>query len=110
MSFRIGVFFLTLAIAQAQFVQQGNKLLGSNPSGVGNQQGISVALSSDGTTAIVGAKGDAGGVGAAWVYTRAGGVWTQQAKLVGSAAAGLAAQGTSVAISGDGNTAIIGGP
>jgi len=67
-------------------------------------------LSSDGTTAIVGAKGDAGGVGAAWVYTRAGGVWTQQAKLVGSAAAGLAAQGTSVAISGDGNTAIIGGP
>jgi hypothetical protein len=38
------------------------------------------------------------------------GVWTQQGpKLVGTGAAGNANQGWSVAISGDGNTAIVGG-
>jgi hypothetical protein len=45
--------------------------------------------------------------GAAWVYTRSGGVWTQQGnKLVGSGAVGFdAQQGISVALSADGNTA-----
>ena len=48
-------------------------------------QGSSVALSADSNTAIVGGTGDHCGVGAAWVYTRSGGVWTQQgAKLVGT--------------------------
>jgi hypothetical protein len=36
-----------------------------------------VALSFDGNTAIVGGLDDAN-VGAAWVYTRTAGVWTQQ--------------------------------
>ena len=36
--------------------------------------------------------------------------FTQQAKLVGTGAVGQAAQGQSVAISGDGNTALVGGP
>ena len=50
-------------------------------------------------------------VGAAWVFTRSGGVWTQQgSKLVGTGAVGAAEQGHSVAISADGNTAIVGGP
>jgi hypothetical protein len=50
------------------------------------------------------------GVGAAWVFTRSGGVWTQQgSKLVGSGAVGAAEQGSSVALSADGNTAIVGG-
>jgi hypothetical protein len=40
-----------------------------------------------------------------------GGVWTQQgSKLVGTCAAGTAGQGASVALSADGNTAIVGGP
>jgi hypothetical protein len=48
--------------------------------------------------------------GAAWVFTRSGGIWTQQgAKLVGTGAAGAAAQGFSAALSADGNTAIVGG-
>src|SRR5262249_28584522 len=48
--------------------------------------------------------------GAAWVFSRSGGVWTQQGqKLVGGHAAGAAGQGLSVALSGDGNTALIGG-
>ena len=45
------------------------------------------------------------------MFTRSGGVWTQQGdKLVGTGAAGNAGQGYSVALSGDGYTAIVGGP
>ena len=73
-------------------------------------QGFSVALSGDGNTAIVGGPGDNVQLGAAWVYTRSGGVWTQQgSKLVGTGAVGSAHQGISVALSADGNTAIVGG-
>ena len=49
-------------------------------------------------------------IGAAWVYSRSGTVWTQQAnKLVGTDAIGSARQGHSVALSADGKTAIVGG-
>jgi hypothetical protein len=89
--------------------QQG-KLVGSGVVGGAAHQGQTVGLSADGNTAIVGGWADTGGVGAAWVFTRSGGVWTQQgAKLVGSGAVGNAQQGISVALSGDGNTAIVGG-
>ena len=41
-------------------------------------------------------------------FTRNGGVWTQQGdKLVGTGSVGVASQGTSVALSADGNTAIV---
>ena len=92
------------------WTQQGNKLGGYDAVGMAFQ-GLSVALSADGNTAIVGGPGDASGAGAAWVFTRSGGVWTQQgSKLVGTGAVGSAAQGSSVALSHDGNTAIVGGP
>src|SRR5207253_8173635 len=42
--------------------------------------------------------------------TRSSGSWTAQAKLVGAGAIGSPHQGTSVGLSGDGNTAVIGGP
>jgi FG-GAP repeat len=88
--------------------QQGGKLVGTGA--VGNAlQGVSVALSGDGNTAIVGGDSD-NSTGAAWFFTRSGGVWSQQTKLVGTGAVGNAAQGVSVALSGDGNTAIVGGP
>ena len=91
------------------WTQQGNKLVGTGAVGSA-EQGISVALSADGNTAIVGGYEDDGGAGAAWVFTRSGGVWTQQGgKLVGTGAVGNAGQGVSVALSGDGNTAIVGG-
>ena len=94
--------------AAAQFAQQGNKLVGSGA--VGNAgQGISVALSGDGGTAIVGGDGDDSSAGAAWVFTRGNGVWTQQRKLVGSGATGAGGLGKSVALSADGNTALVGG-
>jgi hypothetical protein len=91
------------------WTQQGNKLVGTGAVGSA-EQGISAALSADGNTAIVGGYEDAGGAGAAWVFTRSGGVWTQQGnKLVGTGAVGNAGQGVSVALTGDGNTAIVGG-
>jgi hypothetical protein len=66
------------------WTQQGSKLVGSGASGPSNQ-GWSVALSGDGNTAIVGGVTDNADVGAAWVFTRSGGIWTQQgSKLVGS--------------------------
>ena len=71
---------------------------------------FSVALSDDGNTTIVGGPFDNSYVGAAWVFTRSGGARTQQGnKLVGTGA-GNARQGVSVALSADGNTAIVGGP
>jgi hypothetical protein len=99
----------------AQFTQQGPKLVGSGGVGFSAFQGYSVSVSADGNTAIVGGPADnAGaivGVGAAWIWTRSGGVWTQQgSKLVGSGAVGSADQGYSVSVSADGNTAIVGGP
>ncbi len=45
--------------------------------------GFAVALSAVGDTAMVGGWGDNSNVGAVWVFTRSGGVWTQQgSKLV----------------------------
>jgi hypothetical protein len=91
------------------WTQQGAKLVGTGAVGNANQ-GLSVALSGDGNTAIVGGYTDNDNIGAAWVYTRSGGVWAQQgSKLVGTGAVGQAWQGWSVALSGDGNTAIVGG-
>jgi hypothetical protein len=92
------------------WTQQGSKLVGTGAVGPANQ-GMSVALSGDGNTAILGGPSDNSNAGASWVFTRSEGVWTQQgSKLVGSGAVGAAQQGSSVALSGDGNTAIVGGP
>jgi gliding motility-associated-like protein len=90
------------------WTQQGNKLVGTGwikkP-----QQGASVAISADGNTAIVGGASDNSSVGAAWIFTRNGNTWTQQgSKLVSSDTIGLALQGTSVALSADGNIAVVG--
>src|SRR6185503_6149156 len=46
----------------------------------------------------------------ATIYVRSGLNWNQQQVITGSGAIGSANQGYSVALSGDGNTAIIGGP
>jgi hypothetical protein len=89
------------------WTQQGNKLVGTGA--IGNAfQGYSVAVSGDGNTAIVGGPADNVNVGAAWVFTRSGGNWSQQgSKLVGT---GAFQHGSSVSLSADGNTAAIGGP
>lgn len=72
--------------------------------------GRSVALSSDGATALIGAPGDAEYSGSALVFTRLGETWIQSpGKLTGEAEIGEARFGKSVALSGDGGTALVGG-
>ena len=96
--------------SSGRWSQQGPKLVGSGGGSGVNYQGIRVAISADGNTALVGGSGDNDGVGAAWVFTRAGGVWSQQGdKLVGSGAVGRAGKGFAVALSANGNTALVGG-
>jgi hypothetical protein len=91
------------------WTQQGPVLVGTGAIGA-SDQGYSVGITSDGNTAIVGGPDDNSGAGAAWLFARNGGNWTQRGdKLVGTGAVGMALQGWSVALSGDGNTAIVGG-
>src|ERR1700704_4958845 len=94
----LGAVLLQTRPCLAQFSQQVPKLVGAAAVGPAGQ-GISLALSADGNTAIVGGSQDNGSIGAAWIWTRNAGTWTQQgAKLVAADAAGQAAQGISVAI------------
>jgi hypothetical protein len=71
--------------------------------------GRGVALSGDGNTALLGAPREDGGVGAVWVFTRSGSTWTRQQKLIGGDENGAGWFGRSVAISADGDTALVGG-
>ncbi|MCB1092617.1 MAG: hypothetical protein KDL87_13870, partial [Verrucomicrobiae bacterium] len=69
--------------------------------------GWSVAV--DGDTAVIGAYGndDAGGeTGSAYIFTRSGATWTQQAKLIASDASSGDSFGYSVAVEGD--TVVVG--
>jgi hypothetical protein len=103
--------------AGATWTQQGGKLVGTGHAGEGElghisegEFGVSVALSGDGDTALIGAPGDDGDTGAAWVFTRSGSAWTQQGgKLTGAGEIGEGGFGEKVALSADGKTALIGG-
>ncbi len=85
--------------------------------------GTSVALSADGLTLAVGASGEsssATGVGgnqtdmsspqsgATYVFSSAGTIWSQQAYVKPSDTQGMGLFGDSVALSGDGNTLVVG--
>ncbi len=95
--------------ANGTWAQQAT-LIGAGAVGT-TGQGQGVALSADGNTALIGGPLDNGGTGASWVFTRSGSTWSQQGpKLVGAGAVGAAWQGQSVALSADGNAAMIGGP
>ncbi len=108
---RVGVAAVAIVFgassAWAFTAEQEAKLTASDAAG-NDWLGWSVALSGD--TALVGAYFDdnAGGTnaGSAYVFTRTGGVWTQQAKLTASDAAVGDIFGVSVALSGD--TAVVG--
>jgi RHS repeat-associated protein len=101
----------TTTITKAKvWTQQGGKLTGSEEKGEGDF-GDSVALSSEGSTALIGGKGDNTNVGAAWVFTRSAEKWSQQAKLTTSEETGAGALGASVALASEGgNTALVGAP
>jgi hypothetical protein len=77
---------------------------------LGEEYGRSAAISGDSETVLIGAPDaieDAGADGAAYVYVRDDGAWRLQARLVN---AGSMDFGRSVALSRDGNTALIGDP
>lgn len=88
----------------------GGGLTGAAQQGAGNY-GTSVALSSDGKVALVGAPGDDLNTGAAWVFLRKGSRWAEAGpKLRGRGEAGAGEVGLGVALSADGTTALLGGP
>jgi hypothetical protein len=72
--------------------------------------GRTVALSGDGSTALVGGPGDAEDTGAVWQFSRSGGAWLQHSKLTSPGGAPRDRFGRSLALSEDGATALIGAP
>jgi hypothetical protein len=59
---------------------------------------------------LIGGQSDNASVGAAWVFTRSGSTWTQQGeKLTGGEEIGQGKFGSGVALSSEGNIALIGG-
>jgi hypothetical protein len=72
--------------------------------------GYSVALSAGGSTALVGTSSLNGVAGAAYVFTRRGGTWSQTAKLTAPDTAAEDDFGWSVALSAGGGTALVGAP
>jgi FG-GAP repeat protein len=92
--------------AGSSWKQDGHKVV---PNGnVGEAHfGESVALSADGKTALIGGSQFGGGLGAVWVFTRSGSAWNQT-RILSSGPVGAQAFGVSVALSSDGNVALVG--
>src|SRR5580700_5600029 len=95
----------------AELVERGGKIAGAGATSEAARQGASVSLSADGTTAIEGGPYDGSGRGAVWVFARTGAGWAQQGeRLAANDSVGERVfQGRSVALSADGNTALVGG-
>ena len=76
--------------------------------------GASVALSADGSTALIGEPSATARAGSAWVFKRTGSgteaTWAKAIILTGEGASGEGRFGKSVALSADGATALIGDP
>ena len=97
----------TVTATPFPLAQQGAKLVGTGNTGLSRTRRHRVTEC--GWQYSYCGRFDNSGQGAAWVYVRSGGVWAQQgAKLVGTGNTGAALQGSSVALSADGNTAIVG--
>jgi len=91
---------------------QEAKIIASN-AGASDYFGYAVSIDSDGNTAIVGAPNeDTGGgdAGSAYIFTRSGTTWSQEAKIVASDDQASDKFGEDVSISNDGNTAVVGAP
>ena len=102
---------VALSVASAMLPAIGY-LKAANPN-ANDTFGASVAVSGDGATVVVGVPGDdntAAGSGAAYVFARIAGEWSQRAYLKASAAAAGNAFGKTTVISSDGSTIAIGAP
>jgi hypothetical protein len=89
------------------WTQGGEKLTADNETGAGDF-GSSVALSADGSRALIGGPDDDAGAGAAWTFTRSGESFTQQPSKLTSSEGGTGF-GSSVSLTGEGNEAVIAG-
>jgi hypothetical protein len=90
----------------ASWVEQA-KLLASDAE-YDENFGWSVDISEDGNTIIVGSLNTALASGSAYIFTRSGTTWSKQAKLLASDATIYENFGSSVSISGNGNTVVVG--
>jgi hypothetical protein len=72
--------------------------------------GRSVALSADGDTAVVGAPREDGNTGAVWTFTRTGTEWSKGTEQHSPEIQTPQRFGTSLAISADGSTLVVGAP
>jgi FG-GAP repeat len=100
-SLACGWALLSACASAASFVPQA-EIPGYGGTGFGQGDG-DVSLSADGNTALVGDNN-----GGAWVFTRSGSTWSEQASLHPPYAS-QDQWGHSAALSADGNTAIVGG-
>ncbi|MEI7557079.1 fibronectin type III domain-containing protein [Candidatus Chlorohelix sp.] len=89
--------------------QQGAPMVASDTSWA-DGFGESVALSSDGKTALIGAPYKHAYKGEAYIFTRNGTTWSQQGEGLVSNTLGMDQFGTAVSLSGDGTTAFISAP
>jgi hypothetical protein len=87
----------------------GNALKGEGQSPAG-RFGISVALSADGATALVGARMNDEGMGAAWAFVPTSEGWSEQGPMLTGLGEAEEEFGSSVALSADGDSALIGAP
>ncbi len=102
----------------ATWTAQGAPLIaaGASPRPPGNRGEVegfatSVAISASGETVMVGADWDTAHTGAAWVFRRSASAWSEQGpKLTASSQSSEERFGQSVALSADGETALIGAP
>ncbi len=72
--------------------------------------GWAVALSDDGSTAVVGAPDRNLLTGAVYVFTRSGSTWTQVAEFTAKSPKTFSEFGTALAVSHDGRTIVVGAP
>jgi hypothetical protein len=79
-----------------------------NTTNRGNLFGYSVGLSGNGDTLAAGSYDEERGKGAVYIFTRSGGAWSQQIRLMASNAEDGDSLGCSIAISDDGNTVAAG--
>jgi hypothetical protein len=102
-----GAFWIFTRVGN-NWIQQGPKHIAAGDIGSA-WQGCSVDISGDGNTIIAGGYKDNFNIGAAWVFVKNRNLWVQEAKLCGNNHIGQSGEGYSVALSYDGNTAVVGG-
>lgn len=76
-----------------------------------NQFGLALSISADGNTVVIGAQGEKFPVdtnGAAYIAMRAGTSWSELTRLQSSSPQNFDYYGTAVAVSGDGQTVLVG--